>query len=310
MTFEHRLADAARLTEQQLERWIGGLALPPHHGDVRSRTPRPERLEQAMRHAVFGGGKRFRPFLVLESSGLFDVDPAAAAAVAAALECVHCYSLAHDDLPAMDDDRLRRGRPTVWAAYDKWTAILAGDALLTLAFEILADPASHIPPVTANVLIRRLAIAAGRSGMVGGQMLDLEAGKLGSPAKPGLAHVRRLQAMKTGALIAYAAVAGAILGERPLADETALRAFGDAVGLAFQISDDLLDAEGDSAQVGKAVAKDAGANKATIVSLTGIAAAKAELAKTVARAVSALEPFGTRADGLREAARFMLDRRA
>ncbi|MEZ5842834.1 MAG: polyprenyl synthetase family protein [Hyphomicrobiaceae bacterium] len=270
----------------------------------------PTRLAEAMRHGVLAGGKRLRPFLVIETAGLFGVPVETSVHAAAALECVHCYSLVHDDLPAMDDDRLRRGRPTVWAAYDEWTAILAGDALLTLAFEILSRPQASPAPATRIRLVQALARAAGRAGMVGGQALDLAADKLGEPPSPDEAHVRRLQAMKTGSLILNGVEMGAILADASPADMAALTAYGTALGLAFQIADDLLDAEGDAAVVGKATAKDATAGKATLVSLNGITAARGELAGTIDRAIAALDRLGPRAAALRDAARFVAARRS
>ncbi len=225
---------------------------------------------------------------------------------AAALECVHCYSLVHDDLPAMDDDDLRRGKPTVHKAFDEWTAILAGDALLTLAFELLAAPATHPDPGVRAELIAGLARASGTSGMAGGQCLDLEADKLGLPARPDLAHIERLQAMKTGALIGYACEAGAILGRADAARRRALAQFGERLGAAFQIADDLLDVEGDADVVGKATGKDAG--KATLVSLLGVPAARERLGLLEAQAIALLEPFGADADILREAAHFVARR--
>jgi farnesyl diphosphate synthase len=208
--FNKRLAEAQSAVEQQLMRWL-------------TDTATPDRLSLAMRHAVLGGGKRVRPFLVLETAGLFDVDRHSGLDVAAALECVHCYSLVHDDLPAMDNDRLRRGKPTVWAAYDEWTAILAGDALLTLAFEIVADGAAALPAATRIKLIGELAAAAGRSGMVGGQCLDLAAEKLAPAVSPTLDGIRRLQAMKTGAMLRFACVAGAIMGGAGSSEHRACR---------------------------------------------------------------------------------------
>jgi farnesyl diphosphate synthase len=261
-----------------------------------------------MRHAALGGGKRVRPFLVIECAGLFGVPPRAALAVAAALECVHCYSLVHDDLPAMDDDDLRRGRPTVHKAFDEWTAILAGDALLTVAFELLASPDTHADAAVRAELAIGLARAAGPAGMVGGQCLDLQADKLGQPPRPTLADVQRLQAMKTGALICYACEAGAILGGASAEQRRALVVYGERLGRAFQIADDLLDVEGEAAIVGKATGKDAG--KATLVSIMGVPAAKAELAKLEADTLAALHSFGGRADILREATAFVVRRQA
>jgi farnesyl diphosphate synthase len=266
----------------------------------------PPRLVAAMNHAVLGGGKRFRPFLVIEAARLFDADPDAALDVAAALECIHCYSLVHDDLPAMDNDEMRRGRPTVWKAYDDWTAILAGDALLTLAFEILAEKVVA-PPTVRVRLVAELAKASGPSGMVGGQVLDLEADKLGQPVISTADHIRRLQAMKTGALIRYACIAGPILANRE-SDIAPLARFGEDVGFAFQISDDLLDATGDATVVGKAVGKDQSAGKATLVSLMGVAAARHKLAEVEADAIAALAPYGAQGQILCDAARHMARR--
>ncbi len=289
------------------------------HLDRAGEAGTPPRLLAAMRHAVLAGGKRFRPFLVLEMARLVGGREAAAHAldVAAALECLHAYSLVHDDLPAMDNDELRRGRPTVWKAFDEWTAILAGDALLTLAFEIVAGGAeassSHaagpaLSPAIRTALVARLAAAAGPAGMVGGQMLDLEAEKLGRPAKPDERHVRRLQAMKTGALIAFAAEAGAISAGGSPDVVRAARAYGEAIGLAFQISDDLLDVTGDAATVGKAVGKDLALGKATLVAVAGVETARRHLTAAVDEAIAALSAFGPAADPLRQAAFFQMDR--
>lgn len=258
-----------------------------------------------MRHAVLGGGKRFRPFLVLESSGLFGVDASVALNAAAALECIHCYSLVHDDLPAMDNDELRRGQPTVWKAYDEWTAILVGDGLQALAFEILSAPDGHPDPAIRAELVHALAVAAGSPGMVGGQALDLEAGTLHAAKKPDIGHIARLQAMKTGKLITVACEMGAILGKASASQRASLKHYGECLGFAFQISDDLLDAEGSAADVGKATGKDAAAGKATLVSLTGVERARDHMDEAVAAAVAALEPFGAKSSVLAEAARFM-----
>ena len=293
MTFETQLENARVSVEADLA-WR-----------LRAASLTPVRLEQAMQHAVLGGGKRFRPFLVLESAKLLSADPKAALCVASALEAIHCYSLVHDDLPAMDNDALRRGQPTVWKRFDEWTAILAGDALLTLAFKWLAELGSHVPATALRQLVADLADAAGPAGMVGGQMLDLAADKLGEPPRPTLAEVRHLQAMKTGALIRFAARAGPLLAGAPAADLDALTDYGDALGFAFQISDDLLDATGDAVVVGKAVAKDASAGKATLVSLYGLDGARRALAETQARAHDALKPYGDRAAALTGAIDFM-----
>jgi farnesyl diphosphate synthase len=298
MDFDGRLAVARQLVEADLGRRLGA--------DRRV----PARLAEAMTHAVLGGGKRFRPFLVLETAALFGASPAAALTVAAALEAIHCYSLAHDDLPAMDNDETRRGRPTVWKLYDEWTAILAGDALLTMAFGWLAEVGSDLPPAAVGALVAELAEAAGPAGMVGGQVIDLQADKLGEPAAPTLAHVKTLQEMKTGALIRFACRAGPLLAGRPARDLDAMTVYGEALGFAFQISDDLLDATGTATEVGKAVAKDAAAGKATLVSLHGLDGARRVLAETQGRALEALAVYGARADALRAAIDFMGHRKS
>lgn len=275
-----------------------------------------ERLAMAMRHATLAGGKRLRPFLVIESAALFGVPSHAAMPAAAALECIHCYSLVHDDLPAMDNDDMRRGRPTVHRAYDEATAILAGDGLLTLAFEILADDATDTDPAVRLALIASLARAAGVAGMIGGQMLDLAAE--GRFAK-GVAHgvpldlpadsIIELQAMKTGALLRQACEAGALLGRASPPERASLDRYARAVGRAFQIADDLLDVEGEAGLVGKAVGKDAAAGKATLVGKLGIEGARAELARLVGEAEASLADFGSAATLLVEAAYFIADRR-
>jgi farnesyl diphosphate synthase len=303
MSFERRLAETARAVERHLRAW---LAADASLGD--EPFPVPDRLQAAIGHAVFSGGKRIRPLLVIESSGLFDVETEAALATAAALECVHCYSLVHDDLPAMDDDETRRGAPTVWKAFDEWTAILAGDALLTLAFEILGSLPGNIAADVRCRLVGELARSAGAKGMVGGQCLDLEADKIEKRPVRDLHHILRLQEMKTGALMGFACRAGGILGRAPQAEEAALARFGRRLGLAFQIADDLLDAEGDPAVVGKATGKDAGRHKATLLALLGREAARAKLREVEAEAISLLDMFGPRADVLRDAVRFAVRR--
>jgi farnesyl diphosphate synthase len=296
MTFSQRFAQAARMVDARLAQTL----------DDAAAGGAPPRLAAAMRHAALGEAKRLRPFLVLECAGLFGVAMEAALPAAAALECVHCYSLVHDDLPAMDNDDLRRGKPTVHRAFDEWTAILAGDALLTVAFALLAAPQAHADPAVRAELIAGLAEAAGTGGMVGGQCLDLEAEKLGLPAQPQQVHVERLQAMKTGALIRFACEAGAILGRAAPEERRALVLYGERLGAAFQIADDLLDTHGDATVMGKAARKDAG--KATLVSVLGPPAAKERLAALETEALAALDPFGSRADVLREAARFVVGR--
>jgi farnesyl diphosphate synthase len=295
MALSQRLEFAAWLVERRLAATL----------DQAARRGSPERLVAAMRHATLGGGKRLRPFLVIETAALFDVPAETALDVAAALELVHCYSLVHDDLPAIDNDDLRRGRPTVHKAFDDWTAILAGDALLTLAFEVAASRAASHPAATA-ALVGSLARAAGPAGMVGGQCLDLEADKLGHPAKADAAHVERLQSMKTAALIRCACEMGAILGQAAPEAQRALETYGARLGLAFQIADDLLDVEGDAAVVGKAVRKDAA--KATLPAVGGIDVAKQRLAVLADEATAALVRFGRKADTLREAVVFAVQR--
>ena len=301
MTFTQKIEQSARATQARL-----GELLERHASADASSA----RLNAAMRHALLGGGKRFRPFLVIQSAALFGLPASAALDTAAALECVHCYSLAHDDLPAMDNDALRRGQPTVWRQFDEWTAILAGDGLLTLAFEILADPATHADAGIRATLIAELAKASGAAGMVGGQSLDLEAERGVGDAFDSLDRVRRMQSMKTGALIRFACEAGALLAGAPASDRERLRRFGDALGFAFQISDDLLDVEGTAEEVGKAVAKDAHAGKATLVSLMGLSAARAKLAELEREAVALLQPFGAPAATLAAAASFVVNRRS
>jgi len=274
---------------------------------------RPARLMAAMRYSSLGGGKRFRPFLVVESARLLGVPRQRALMAGAALECVHCYSLVHDDLPAMDDDELRRGQPTAHKKFDEATAILAGDGLLTFAFDILSRPQTHPDAAIRIALVHGLSRAAGLGGMVGGQMLDLAAeGRFAQGARQvlGESDVRLLQAMKTGALLRFACQSGAILAEATARQRKALDRYGSAVGQAFQIADDLLDIEGDPALVGKSTGKDEAAGKATMVSVLGGAGAKARLRELVAEAERALSPFGAAAAVLIEAAKFVAERHA
>lgn len=261
-------------------------------------------LYRAMRHAAIGGGKRLRPLLVFATGRLFNVDRDAVGRAGAAIECIHVYSLIHDDLPAMDDDDMRRGKPTVHKAFDEATAILAGDSLHALAFEILADPNTHPDPFVRSELVLDLARAAGPAGMAGGQAMDLEAEK----STFDLPTVTRLQALKTGALIACSVEAGAILGKVPPEGRTGLRGYARDVGLAFQIADDLLDVEGDEAAVGKKLGKDEGAGKETFLSLLGVDRARAQARMLVDQAIEHLHAFGPEADLLRDIARFTLER--
>ncbi len=265
---------------------------------------RPPRLLEAMRHGVLNGGKRLRPFFLIESAALFGVTEDQAMYSACALECVHCYSLIHDDLPAMDDDDLRRGQPTVHKAFDEATAILAGDALLTLAFELLADEACHADALVRAQLTALLAKASGGAGMIGGQVFDIAA----ETSDPDEAQIRVLQSMKTGALIRFACEAGAVLGGATSVQRGALITYGEKIGLAFQLADDLLDVTSNSAAMGKATGKDAVAGKGTLVATFGIENARDLLAETIDDAVMELKDFGTQADVLRETACFVAER--
>lgn len=264
------------------------------------------RVHEAMRYASLEGGKRLRPFLVMNTARLFNVAESAALRVAAAVEMVHCYSLVHDDLPAMDDDDLRRGRPTAHKHYDEATAILAGDGLLTRAFEVLAQPRTHSDPAVRCELVRELASAAGAYGMVGGQMMDLAA----AGEDLDVAAITRLQHMKTGRLFSFSCEAGAILGKAAAPLRLALRAYAHDLGLAFQIADDLLDVEGREEETGKAVGKDAEAGKATFVSLLGAERARAQAHMLAEQASLHLDAFDEEADLLRQLARFVVDRRS
>ncbi len=306
--FARRLATVANETEALLGCLLGD---EPVAGEI----ARPQRLLAAMRHAVLGGGKRLRPFLLVETAALFDVEHQetyqGALLAGAALECLHCYSLVHDDLPAMDDDALRRGRPTVHKAFDQATAILAGDALLTLAFDIMARGEVHPDAAVRIALVAELAAAAGVGGMAGGQMIDLAAeGRFDDKRRLSESEIATMQAMKTGALIRFACRAGAILGQANADARASIDRYGAAIGQAFQIADDLLDVEGDAMTIGKAAHKDAAAGKATLVAALGPAGAHARLKALVAEADAALAPFGAKADTLRAVARFIAERRA
>ncbi|WP_375394311.1 polyprenyl synthetase family protein [uncultured Sphingomonas sp.] len=261
-------------------------------------------LYRAMRHAAIGGGKRLRPLLVRASADLFAVDRECSGRAALAVESIHVYSLIHDDLPAMDDDDMRRGKPTVHKLFSEATAILAGDCLHALAFEVLADPGTHPDPFARAELVLDLARSAGPTGMAGGQMMDIEAEK----ARFDLPTVTRLQAMKTGALIAASVEAGAILGRVPPEGRTGLRGYARDLGLAFQIADDLLDAEGDEALAGKKLRKDEGAGKETFLSLLGVDRARAQCAMLVDQAIAHLHTYGREADLLRQIARYVVER--
>jgi farnesyl diphosphate synthase len=292
--FEAALAFAASSTEHTMDR-----LLPKGDSDE-------ARVFEAMRYSSLGGGKRLRAFFVLAGATLFKVGALPALRTASAIEFVHAYSLIHDDLPAMDDDDLRRGKPSCHKQFDEATAILAGDALQALAFEVLAHEDTHGDASVRTHLVSELAKAAGAQGMVGGQMLDLLA-----ETRPDLSigAITRLQRLKTGALISFSCTAGAILGKASDPLRAALSAYAHDVGLAFQIADDLLDIEGTAAEIGKTPGKDAAAGKATFVSILGLERARAQADLLARQAAAHLEPFGEAADLLRQAAKFVVARR-
>jgi len=292
-SFPEALAQAAQLTDVALDKL---LIVPP---DLEAR------VYEAMRYAALAPGKRLRPFLVLAGARLFGVARRCALQVATAIEMVHAYSLVHDDLPAMDNSDLRRGRPTCHKEFDEATAVLAGDGLLTAAFGVLADPDTHGDPAVRGELVAALAAAAGAAGMVGGQMIDL----IAEHRTLDIGAITRLQRMKTGALIAFSCEAGAILAKAPNEPRSALRGYAHDLGLAFQIADDLLDVEGSEAETGKPVGADAAAGKATFVSILGVSRARAQAELLVGQAVAHLDLFEQRAELLREAARFVITRR-
>jgi farnesyl diphosphate synthase len=287
------LAEAVQMTDAALEKL---LVVPPGLE---------ARVYEAMRYSALAPGKRLRPFLVLASSDLFGVAQRCALQVAAAGEMVHAYSLVHDDLPAMDDSDLRRGRPTCHKEFDEATAVLAGDGLLTAAFEVLADPDTHGDPAVRCELVGALAGAAGAAGMVGGQMIDL----IAEHQTLDIGAITRLQRMKTGALIAFSCEAGAILAKAPHELRTALRGYAHDLGLAFQIADDLLDVEGSAEETGKPVGADIASGKATFVSILGTKRAREQAERLIQQAMAHLDLFEQRAELLREAARFVITRR-
>jgi farnesyl diphosphate synthase len=293
--FKPRMANAAKRVEAELKAVLSD--------KIRgSEIARPEHLMAAMRHGSLNGGKRLRPFLVMEAAHLFDGNETAALRVATALECIHCYSLVHDDLPAMDDDDLRRGEPTVHIAFDEATAILAGDGLLTLAFDIIASDETPLDASAKIRLISELAQAAGLGGMVGGQALDLAAEK----RQPDEAGILTLQQMKTGALIRFACQAGAIIGNAELADYQRMTKFGQIAGQAFQLADDLLDVTSDTKTMGKNTGKDADAGKATLVGLHGIEWAQDQLQKLAADASKTLDDMNCDTEILAQTAQYII----
>jgi farnesyl diphosphate synthase len=301
--FVAALSSVAADTETVLDELLSETARP---GEV----ARPARLMAAMRHAVLGGGKRLRPFLAVETARVLGRAGEGPLRAGAAVEVLHCYSLVHDDLPSMDDDDLRRGKPTVHRAFDEATAILAGDALQTLAFEVLADPATDADGAVRSGLVLGLARAAGLGGMVGGQMLDLAAEGRYGEARLDEAAVRRLQAMKTGAILAFSVEAGAILGRADAVARSRFAAYGRALGAAFQVADDILDREASAEALGKRTGKDHDKGKATLVDILGLEGAHAECCRLIDEAHAALAGFGGEADLLREAARFTVERKA
>ncbi len=291
------LEKAMRSTSHAVEKRLESLLALPEGGE--------KVLFEAMRYSLFAGGKRLRPFLVVASADMFDVDKSRAINVAAAIECIHTYSLIHDDLPAMDNDDLRRGKPTAHKAFDEATAILAGDGLQALAFEILGSPATHPDTGVRCDLVTALATASGIHGMVSGQMIDLAS----EGANLDMGAVTRLQQMKTGALISFSTEAGAILGRAAPKIRHQLQGYAHDLGLAFQITDDLLDIDGNSAETGKATQKDAERGKATFVSLMGADRARNQAELLAGQAIEHLEVFGDKALLLRALAQYVLDRR-
>ncbi len=293
--FKQRMTEAAKLVEAELKSVLSD--------KIRgSEIARPEHLMRAMRHGSLNGGKRLRPFLVMEAARIFSGNETAALRVATALECIHCYSLVHDDLPAMDDDDLRRGQPTVHIAFDEATAILAGDGLLTLAFDIVASDETPLDASAKVKLISELSQAAGLGGMVGGQALDLAAEK----QNPDEAGILTLQQMKTGALIRFACQAGAIIGNADMNDYARMTKFGQIAGQAFQLADDMLDVTSDTQTMGKNTGKDADAGKATLVGLHGIDWAKDQLRKLAADASNTLDDMNCETDILKQTAQYII----
>jgi farnesyl diphosphate synthase len=299
LSLKDAMAQIAQATEDELDLLISEVDEPEN------------RVLKAMRHGCLNGGKRLRPFLVVTTARLFRVADSCAIRVAAALEMLHSYSLVHDDLPAMDDDDLRRGQPTVHKAFDEATAILAGDALLTEAFKVLSGESTHPDPAVRCALVHELAVAAGAHGMVGGQMIDVMADQLteaGTPRGMSLPEITRMHQMKTGRLISYSCMAGCILGKAPSSLRVALKNYAHDLGIAFQIADDILDVEGSTEMLGKTAGKDEAAGKSTYVSLLGLEQAKVKASMLAEQACKHLDPFQEKADMLRELATFVVQR--
>lgn len=290
---KHAMSSRAKVIESTID----ALLPPTRGGDAR--------LVEAMRYATLGGGKRLRGYLVMETASLFGVPDSQSARVAASVEMLHAYSLVHDDLPAMDDDDLRRGQPSTHRKFDEATAILAGDALQTKGFEILADAATHESAAVRIAVITAFAQASGAAGMVGGQMIDMEGEGRALP----LEEVRHLHALKTGCLIRYSAEAGAILGQAEPELQQRLRSYGANIGAAFQIADDVLDATATAEELGKTAGKDEASGKSTYVALLGIDGARAEAERMAKNAIDDLAPFGEQADRLRDLAYYVIERR-
>ena len=296
--FTQRLSKNAHTINIELDRLLGNTML-------LGETTRPPRLMAAMRHGVLNGGKRIRPFLLIETAAMFDVTGKGVMQAACALECLHCYSLIHDDLPSMDDDDLRRGQPTVHKAFDEAMAILAGDALLTFSFDLMSDPLISKNAETRATLVQLLARNAGQGGMIGGQVLDIAAETKALNED----EILQLQSMKTGALIRFACEAGAVIGQASTTEKQKLARFGEIIGQAFQLADDLLDVTSNSAVMGKATGKDQAKGKKTLIDYYGIDGSNKRLKELLSKANDLLAPFGAKADTLRQAAQFIVERK-
>ncbi len=296
--FNQRLHENASRISSQLDGLLSNATLA---GEV----TRPPRLMAAIRHGVLNGGKRIRPFLLIQSAAMFDVSHPGVMHAACALECLHCYSLIHDDLPSMDDDDLRRGQPTVHKAYDEAMAVLAGDALLTFAFDLMSDPLVSDNPNTRATLVQLLARASGQGGMIGGQVLDIAA----ETKSLNESEILQLQSMKTGALLRFACEAGAVIADAPDQHRKTLRKFGKIIGQAFQLADDLLDVTSNSETMGKATGKDEAKGKKTLINYYGVDGCKARLDQLIAEANDLLVSFGEKASILRQTAQFIIERK-